>query len=620
MDGIKLSGKLFLATLPVFILPTLILGPFAILGGVFAFSDLITLLASPSVPMSILGLVLAFFLTYSLLWGPSWVRALKRETNRTVAVRKKIHQAMGIFFLAILVEGTVAVVVVHFVNHLPLHQADLWVILYLLAFLLFVGAPLYLNFLRILENACSQEGVHPDVPAFSLLPRIVGVIIPFVSGALILIITVSETYRLREVVGPPPPLTLLQTNLIVGLFTLVLAFVLVRTLAKLIVQPLVRLKTLVDQGTGGDMTVRSQETAQDEIGFLSRRSTDFFESLDQGFGGLKREARSLEDSKKELNSVVERVRTALTAIGSEVEQTGGLVNNQSEYVNRTATAVEELARNIESLDSALKDQKQRIDRTSSSFADLEVKSQEILQAVENARQDSDTLKERNKKTVQILEMMSNNIQTIVQKSEGLMEANHLIASVASQTNLLAMNAAIEAAHAGDAGKGFSVVADEIRKLAETSSSQSNSITSALKGVQQSITEISRDNREILGAFDETNSAIQDIFSTVTNLKIFVDSFNQSSRLVQEAMTEMEQINDLVNQGSIEMRQGNGEILDSTERLRESSALVLNAVGTISLQTRQIQEAGDALLASNGRTDQVIQTVAKLVAPIKTSSK
>ena len=100
-----------------------------------------------------------------------------------------------------------------------------------------------------------------------------------------------------------------------------------------------------------------------------------------------------------------------------------------------------------------------------------------------------TLKLHNGKVVEVTYI------TAEQESEGLLEINSVMENIASQTNLLSMNAAIEAAHAGEAEKGFAVVADEIRKLAESSSEQSKTISTVLKKIKESIDKITKPGKQ-----------------------------------------------------------------------------------------------------------------------------
>ena len=106
-----------------------------------------------------------------------------------------------------------------------------------------------------------------------------------------------------------------------------------------------------------------------------------------------------------------------------------------------------------------------------------------------------------------LQEVAANIHEIARESEGLMEINSVMENIASQTNLLSMNAAIEAAHAGEAGKGFAVVADEIRKLAESSSEQSKTIGSVLKKIKSSIDKITKSTENVLLKFEAMDHGV-----------------------------------------------------------------------------------------------------------------
>jgi PAS domain S-box-containing protein len=208
-------------------------------------------------------------------------------------------------------------------------------------------------------------------------------------------------------------------------------------------------------------------------------------------------------------------------IQTMMEQLNANVSEQAAAVTESAAAIEEMVANIQSVTSALSKNADQV--------------QELQSASEVGHNG-------------INEVVTD-IRGIAAESESLLEINSVMANIASQTNLLSMNAAIEAAHAGDAGRGFAVVADEIRKLAESSSKQSKTISTVLKTIKASIDKISKSAENVLNRFDTIDGGIKTVA--------------EQERGVLNAMEEQKQ-------GSEQVLQAIGQVSDITQRVKNDA--------------------------------------------------
>jgi methyl-accepting chemotaxis protein len=192
-----------------------------------------------------------------------------------------------------------------------------------------------------------------------------------------------------------------------------------------------------------------------------------------------------------------------------------------------------------------------------------------------------------------LQKVSADIQEIAKESEGLLQINSVMQTIASQTNLLAMNAAIEAAHAGESGKGFAVVADEIRKLAENSGQQSKTISQVLKKIKSSIDMITKSTAVVLERFGTIEQEVETVTNQETQIRKAMEEQGVGSRQILDAISQLNAVTNLVQRTSEEMAS------ESREALKESSNL--------KLITGQVAESMDDM---SGSADQIISAVTR----------
>jgi methyl-accepting chemotaxis protein len=189
-------------------------------------------------------------------------------------------------------------------------------------------------------------------------------------------------------------------------------------------------------------------------------------------------------------------------------------------------------------------------------------------------------------------------------------------NIASQTNLLSMNAAIEAAHAGEAGKGFAVVADEIRKLAESSGEQSKTISTVLKKIKESIDKIMISTDRVLKEFESIDLSVKTVALQEENIRNAMEEQGVGSKQILIGVGNLNEINRQVQSGSNEMHEGAQEVIKESEALEKATQEISSGMNEMALGASQINTAVHQVNEISGKNREGIAILIREVSRFK----
>ncbi|MHB9295039.1 putative methyl-accepting chemotaxis protein [Pillotina sp. SPG140] len=377
--------------------------------------------------------------------------------------------------------------------------------------------------------------------------------------------------------------------ILIGLIgSVVLSFIVVIGIATPIISVT---KTLKDISEGeGDLTAEIQLKSQDEIGELAQYFNLTIRKIRAMVQIIKSEINKLSDIGHELSTNMTQTASAINEITATMQSVKGQVNNQSTSVVQTNATMDRINENIGKLSENIEKQTLNVDQSSTSIEEMLANIQSVTQTLIKNTQNVQDLSKASEVGRSGLQEMSTDIQEIARESAGLFEINSVMEGIASQTNLLSMNAAIEAAHAGEAGKGFAVVADEIRKLAESSGEQSQTISKVLKKIKDSIDKIIQSTDAVLNKFEIIDSGVKKVLEQEETVRNAMEEQGIGSKQILESIGTLNDLSKLVKEESIEMLKDSTNITMENKNLEQITQEITGSMTEMASGTSEINNA------------------------------